>query len=284
MSPDPTGPCLNCGTELRGPYCGACGQRAAPPFPTLREMLVDAWHELTIFDDRLLRTLSLLLRRPGTLTLDFLAGRRTAYVPPLRLYLIASVVYFLVAAFTPSVSDVRRSATLPGKDKLTIDLMEPTPLTPEQLAEARTSIDRAPWMLQPALRRLVEDPRGLRANLIATLPRMLFVLVPVFAAIVAIFYWRPFSQHLVFALYLHAAIFMALAVRRLSYATRLTVVTVVFELAALVFLVGYWLFAFRRVYGDPWWKVAAKSLGIAVIYLVAGMIGMLAAITWAAFA
>ena len=274
--------CLNCGARLHGRFCAQCGQRAAPPFPTLREMLVDAWHELTVFDDRLLLTVSALLRRPGTLTLEFLAGRRMTYVPPLRLYLVASVVYFLVAAFAPSVAEVRRTTKLPGKDNVTIDLMEPTPLSPEQQATARASIDRAPKVLQPVLLRLVDDPRGLRANMVAALPRLLFVLVPVFAAIVALFYRRPFSQHLVFALYLHAAIFMALAIRRLSYATRMTPLIVVFEFGALLFILGYSLFAFRKVYGDSWLAIVAKSVGIAALYLVAGMVGLLGAITWAA--
>ena len=58
--------------------------------------------------------ISTLLQRPGTLTLEFLAGRRMTYVPPLRLYLVASVVYFLLAAFTPSVSEVRRTTTDEG--------------------------------------------------------------------------------------------------------------------------------------------------------------------------
>jgi hypothetical protein len=245
-------------------------------------MLVDAWHELTVFDDRLLRTLGLLLRHPGRLTLEYLAGRRVTYVPPLRLYLVASVAYFLIAAMTSSVTHVRRTTTLPGKGNVTIDLLEPSQLTPEERAQALQAIERAPALLRPLLRRSFEDPAGLRQNMLAAMPRMMFVLVPVFAGIVAAFYWRPFSQHLVFALYLHGAIFLALCIARLANLTGSTIMMAVFQGAALLFVILYTQFSFRKVYGDSWPRVLVKSVGIAVLYLAVGIVGVLSAFTWAA--
>jgi len=283
VSADRAASCLNCGAELHGRYCGTCGQRATPPFPTMREMLVDAWHELTVFDDRLLRTVSLLVRRPGRLTLDYLAGRRVTYVPPLRLYLVASVAFFLVGTMIPRVDAPRRTATLPGKDGVTIDLMRPEPLTEVQRAKAEESIARAPGFMRPLIRRAFYEPERLRRNMVEAFPRVLFVLVPVFAAIVAIFYWRPFSQHLVFALYLHAAAFATLAIPRLAHIFRSVTVAAVAEIVAVVFLLAYSQFSFRNVYGDSWPRVLAKSAGIAVFYAVAGILGILVAVAWAAW-
>lgn len=245
-------------------------------------MLVDAWHELTVFDDRLLRTLWLLLRQPGRLTLEYLAGRRMTYLPPLRLYLVASVAYFLIAAMTPGVSQVRRTTTLPGQDKVQIDLLEPTQLTPQERAQALQAIERAPAWMRPLLRRSFDDPAGLRRNMLASMPRMMFVLVPVFAAIVAAFYRRPFSQHLVFALYLHAAIFLVLCLPRLANLTKSTILMAVFEGAALLFVVVYSQFSFRKVYGDSWPRVLLKSAGIAILYVAVGIVGVIATFTWAA--
>ena len=277
------GTCLNCGAELQGRFCHACGQRVAPAFPTLREMIVDAWQELTIFDGRLARTVWLLVRHPGMLALEYLSGRRATYLPPLRLYLVASVVFFLIAALVPSMSTARRTATLPGREKVTIDLMDTTELTPAQREEAEKSIERAPAFMQPLFRRAFFDRQSLRANMVAAFPRVLFVLVPVFAAIVAIFYWRPFSQHLVFALYLHAAVFMTLAVARLANATRSVIVAGILELTAMVFLVVYSQVSFRKVYGDSWPRVLVKSLGIGVLYLFACVLGIAGAVIWSAW-
>ena len=72
-------------------------------YPTLRELLGDAWLELSGWDGRFARTLRTLLRDPGALTVETLIGRRVRYITPVPLYLITSVVYFLIAALAPNV-------------------------------------------------------------------------------------------------------------------------------------------------------------------------------------
>jgi len=93
--------CLNCGTELRGQYCGGCGQRARNRLISLWELLQDAFGDLFEIDSRLWRTIIPLLIRPGRLTLDYLEGRRARYMPPFRMYLVLSVIFFVVAFFDP---------------------------------------------------------------------------------------------------------------------------------------------------------------------------------------
>ena len=93
--------CLNCGTPLRGQYCGNCGQRARSRLISLWELLQDAFGDLFELDSRLWRTLIPLLIRPGKLTRDYLEGRRARYMPPFRMYLVLSVIFFVVAFFDP---------------------------------------------------------------------------------------------------------------------------------------------------------------------------------------
>lgn len=94
--------CLNCGTVLAGPFCHYCGQpdkNFLRFFPVLlREMLAD----FLDFDSRFARTMKPLLFHPGKLTRDYLDGRRFRYTPPLRLYIFASMAFFLVAAMLAS--------------------------------------------------------------------------------------------------------------------------------------------------------------------------------------
>ena len=114
--------CLNCGTELRGQYCGKCGQRARNRLISLWELLSEAFGDLLELDSRLWRTLIPLLIRPGQLTRDYLEGRRARYMPPFRMYLVLSVVFFVVAFFDP-------------RDDLSL-LFEPEPEpTPEEIEE-----------------------------------------------------------------------------------------------------------------------------------------------------
>ena len=114
--------CLNCGTELSGQYCGNCGQRARSRLISLWELIQDAFGDLLELDSRLWRTLIPLLIRPGQLTRDYLEGRRARYMPPFRMYLVLSVVFFVVAFFDP-------------RDDLSL-LFEPEPEpTPEETSE-----------------------------------------------------------------------------------------------------------------------------------------------------
>jgi hypothetical protein len=140
--------CLNCGTELRGQYCGTCGQRARGRLISLWELLQDAFGDLFEVDSRLWRTLIPLLIRPGKLTLDYLEGRRARYMPPFRMYLVLSVIFFVVAFFDP-------------EDDLSL-LFEPQPPpSPEEVAaqEEETAAKReaAETEVNEALQGLKDD-------------------------------------------------------------------------------------------------------------------------------
>jgi hypothetical protein len=93
--------CLNCGAHLRGQYCGHCGQRSRSRLISLWELIRDAFGDLFELDSRLWQTLVPLMIRPGLLTHDYLQGRRARYMPPFRMYLVLSVLFFLVAFFDP---------------------------------------------------------------------------------------------------------------------------------------------------------------------------------------
>src|SRR5687768_10569944 len=103
MTDSQSSACLNCGAALDGKFCARCGQRDIPPYPSVRELASDAVAEFSGWDGRLAATVRALVRRPGFLTGEFLAGRRARYISPVRLYLTASVLYFLIAANAPNL-------------------------------------------------------------------------------------------------------------------------------------------------------------------------------------
>lgn len=91
--------CENCGTPLSGPYCSQCGQHAIDYRRSLGRVLLDAADSFLNWDTKFLRSLGVLLVSPWKLTNDFNAGRRARYVHPLRLYLLASIGFFLMLKF-----------------------------------------------------------------------------------------------------------------------------------------------------------------------------------------
>jgi len=90
--------CLNCGTTLRGPFCYYCGQPDKNLMRFFPALVRDLLEDVVDFDSRFMRTLKPLLFHPGKLTRDYLDGRRFRYVPPMRLYIFSSMVFFILAA------------------------------------------------------------------------------------------------------------------------------------------------------------------------------------------
>ena len=89
--------CKNCGAALTGAYCHQCGQRADEPRRVVIGLVQDFLVDTLAIDGKLARSLGLLLWRPGRLARRYLDGRRVYYSPPFRLYLFASVFFFLTA-------------------------------------------------------------------------------------------------------------------------------------------------------------------------------------------
>ncbi|MEM9055955.1 MAG: DUF4286 family protein [Pseudomonadota bacterium] len=93
---DGTPRCRNCLQPLTGQYCAECGQRDKNRMISLFELFRDFIGDLFELDSRLWRSLVPLLFRPGKLTLEYLSGRRVRYTPPLRMYLVLSLLFFVV--------------------------------------------------------------------------------------------------------------------------------------------------------------------------------------------
>jgi hypothetical protein len=91
-------PCLNCARPLPGEarFCPGCGQSTRvfkrPWLQAFREIM----DELFELDGRMLTSLRLLVTRPGLLAREYNGGRRIAYTPPVRMYLVISLVFFFV--------------------------------------------------------------------------------------------------------------------------------------------------------------------------------------------
>lgn len=273
--------CLNCGTELRGPFCGDCGQRAVPAYPTVREAISDAWEEISGWDGKIARTFLTLLKKPGGLTIEALEGRRARYVRPARLYLVASLTYFLLAAFAPNP---QAGVDLDGNR--TVTLLDTRPLeglSAEDRKEALERVERAPGWLKPLAVSMLEDPTGFRDRVLSAMPKMIFALVPAYAGVLALFYHRRrFMQHLIWALHLHATVFIVLAVTEAVKFTRVEWLIDLAGLAGTIFIVVYVLRALRAAYGGGWLITAVKAAGIAVVYFIPWLAGIVVVLAWAA--
>ena len=226
------GECLNCGAPLSGPYCAQCGQKAGPVNPSFHDLLHDLVHELLHVDGKLFRSVGLLIGRPGFLTREHFAGRRSRYLAPLRLYLIFSILYFGVAAAFPN-------ANTRGFN------IELTPSRNETQADVDTRLQELGLSSN-------EELRGrTRAEIGTWLPRAMFVLVPFFALLVAAVSRRSgynYPQHLYFALHVHAAVMAMATVGQLAGLIPVNPVRAAIQLAAYGYNLVYVVIALRATY------------------------------------
>ena len=181
-APRLTPPRLSQLRRSRPGYCSTCGQKAAPLAPTLGYFVHELTHEVLNVDGKIFRSLRLLLTRPGISDArDFRRAARELRVAD-RLYLVASILAFAIGAFG-SFDAVN----------VTVHARRPTRLDPAESSAGRGSSAPSPTALN------------------VWLPRAMFVLVPLFAALVMLFRRRSghtYPQHLYFALHVHAAWFL----------------------------------------------------------------------------
>jgi hypothetical protein len=88
--------CPNCENSFNRnyDYCPHCGQRNKELNLSFRYFVVDFISSSFNLDSKIFTTLRVLIFTPGKIATEFLSGKRTMYIPPVRLYLIISLVYF----------------------------------------------------------------------------------------------------------------------------------------------------------------------------------------------
>jgi hypothetical protein len=91
--------CENCHLPLNGPFCANCGQEADSTLKYFWVVIMHLLDDIFSFDSRASRTLWPLVTRPAFLTNEYFSGRRVHYVPPIRLYLFISIVFFITLKF-----------------------------------------------------------------------------------------------------------------------------------------------------------------------------------------
>ena len=274
-------PCLNCGSNVQLTYCPECGQREIDSDPTLREFLHELAEEFLHWDGKLLTTFRLLVSRPGALTCEYLAGRRVRYISPLRLYLTCSLVFFFVGAVAPQrqrtvVQNGRQVSTQIGL----ITITEPDSIAMiaalDSMARHRKLASRL-WgkHFGAAMRQRT----AVIAHMTAAIPKTMFALVPLFAALVMLAFRRTrrrFPQHLAFALHVHAYVFLVLTVMLVRRFIPTAVPAVVLiELLCFGAIITYLVQSMRNVYGVRTREAIGRSALVASAYFPMFLLAML---------
>ncbi len=287
--------CLNCRAPLTGKHCATCGQLGDVHVLSMREVAGDVTHSLLHLDSRVWRTLRLLALKPGELTREFIAGRHQSYLPPFRLYLAVSILFFALSALLPGFSLVRTDAD--GKDILAPVVITGSGQSGKAAAGSEPCTADLPkifgvdWndALNRACRKIRADGgAGLAERFAATAPKLMFLFLPLMAGVALLFYWRPrrlYAEHLVLFLHNHAFTFLLILATQVVSAAALLKVPFIGILGFVNFLLFLYLFYYiyrsmRVVYGEGRLKTAFKFTTLVSIYFLLLGITMMAGLVY----
>jgi predicted RNA-binding Zn-ribbon protein involved in translation (DUF1610 family) len=267
--------CLNCGESFgeRGErkrfFCPECGQETTVRAPTLGEFAQQLGGAYFATEGALWRSLKLLILKPGELTAQYLVGRRKRYLLPLRLYLSISLLVLLLVRVM-------------GSGSVAVKVGDPAEIARENsnivlnLGQGRAGMrdgvffcESLPaWACKRIQRRIDIDPRkmldefeSIKDRFLGNLGSAMFVLLPAFALWLKLA-WRNrnlrYTEHLVFALHVHAFWFVALLLTLPGWG----------PLTALAWLSMpvYTLMALRRVYGGRLWPRLLRACLVSALY------------------
>jgi hypothetical protein len=272
--------CLNCGAVLTGRHCANCGQAADMHLPSTGELIHEALEGITHSDSRLWRTLYLLWFKPGKLTQEFVAGRRAAYLPPFRLYLVLSILFFLAA----SVSNTQ--VKFVRLDNAGVGATQDPSAACASVNATSFSVTLLGRDWAPRIKHACNEiARDNGANLLhvalGTAPKAMFIFLPLIALLHMLLYWRPrhrYAEHLLFFLHVHAFFFSVMTLTILSGVAadtwpRLSLVSNLVPLL-LWSLPVYTVLAMRRVFGGGWTRTLVKASALFVVYMVVLIIAL----------
>jgi len=298
--PRPTA-CLNCGSTQVDAFCARCGQRNVDMRIPVRDLALDAVEDGLSLDSRVARTVAPFLFRPGFLTVEWTSGRRARFSSPLRLYLLASFVFFLATGLVGDIGPTTRLGEPPDEATLravqgrldaagiraeVIAPVKDTGSGPQVIAgteEQHRRLRARGWLgrtIDDRWRAFARMPREEAVSRVDAAirewsPRVMFFLVPAAVAILALLWRRRWiSEHVVLSLHLHAFAFSVLTVLLLARLIPWPWTREVLRAVLFLGLGAYFLVALRRVYGQPWGRTVPKAVAAGLLYLVALGIGL----------
>jgi len=292
--------CLNCGTVVEDRFCPHCGQENLEPIESVGHLVSHFFEDLTHFDGKFFVTVKDLILRPGFLTREYVLGRRMTYLNPIRMYVFISAMFFLVLF---AGSEKRSDDALPARadtsrvksdsDSLgfayssagtvqifivenkytTLREYDSLQLTLPDSAKDK-GIDR--WVSRNNVKQ--KEKHGGRSRLRLEvdvhhdIPKIMFILLPLFALYVSWFYNRKkyyYVNHAIFSVHIHCFAFLLLLFLRLldwlipGEWAKLALIAL---MPILLFI--YLVAALRGMYGQSFWISLGKAVGITTIYTI----------------
>jgi len=297
--------CLNCSYDFTAgkmeKFCPECGQENTDKRIGVSTLILDFLGDYFTFDSKLFRSLRHLVLSPGYLTSSFNGGKRIRYIPPLRMYIFISFLFFLGLRFTIAQYDVNTSL-MEVKDeafrndttsvntgefgaiyisdeelKIYYELDSTEIVTADHKRDFLENYDpeRMTRIMKPEnfIQKLVvreldgvlKSSRGKLINIaISNTSIALFIAMPLFALLLFVFFRRRtkfYIEHLIHSIHLHTWVFIMMVLLLLLH-SQLSMIIL------LCFVLAYVFQSTRFVYEESVLRTSLKLFAINLIYLI----------------
>ena len=234
--------CKNCNSEIIDLYCSKCGQKDTELL-SVKAIVREFTDNVFSFDSRFFITLKYLMTKPGFLTTEYWAGKRTKYLPPLRLYLVLSVLYFFISPIIEPDSFMEISQTRNGeKAPFEIKLDNPQPKIIKYVIE---NINKGHKIV-------FERQLSYDKELYSILPSAMFILMPFMGVLILLLYKKHmlfYSFHLITALHFHCFAFLIFLINAFIP---------FFDILLQLFFLCYTVSMMKNIYCNSWIKTIMK--------------------------
>ncbi len=298
MKPIPAPPsiCLNCGYNIDPSfdYCPNCGQHIREPRLPLKRFIADFFQDYLALDSRIPKSLKNLIIKPGLMTREFNFGKRISYIPPFRLFIFTSFIYFFALAWVapdesfkldidpeqiefnlsdsldvelPLIIDslAIRDSLLPGNPELNDAMgVQNAIIQVDTTGMENVGMNEIEEFIISKLKRINERPELFKESLFNALSITVFFLLPVFGMILWLTHFRKspyFVEHLVYSAHFHTFIFMLFLFMLIASKLGFTEYWLLIPVSYI-----YFILSLRTAYNQSVGKAITKSLIIVPMY------------------
>jgi hypothetical protein len=220
--------CPNCGFDLHNDenFCPKCGQKNHDLKVPLKHVIEEVFENTLHLDSKVFRTVKLLVFKPGYLSLEFNTGKRVNYVPPIRLYVLISFLFFfllsLVSGGHKNEGETNRAINKGNKKpgmEITYNGIKSSELTGLTISQT-DSLMRARKLPNTNINRFIFYKLNNIANsgasefshlLMKNISYMMFILMPLFGVWIFIFNRKKlkyFLESLIISIHFHCFVFL----------------------------------------------------------------------------
>lgn len=266
--------------EVPERYCTRCGQENTVPHESFGHLFNHFFADVIHYDSKTLLTLKYLLLRPGFLTKEYTAGKRVRYVNPIKLYIFTSFVFYffyfmltnnhinVVTTQNYNLRNINRTDSIANAFTQTLGKYK----NEEAYQEAQKALPpdqqdgamkrRAIHAYFKQLEAKEKGEGGLDELFKHNYPKMMFVLLPLFALYLKWLYKRHkkwfYADHAIFSLHFHTFFFIfylfTTALDRLFHTDWIAQ-------AGLAGVFIYLMLSMKNIYGGPsFWKAFSLTL------------------------